>query len=67
MFASAVSAPFLNLIYHGAGMVVHLLLLKGSMHWCNLFVSSSRHGYFDKRIGVANKFIGISYKCADDL
>ena len=33
MFASAVSASFLNLIYHGAGTVVHLLLLKGSMVW----------------------------------
>ena len=30
-FGSAVSASFLNLIYHGAGTVVHLLLLKGSM------------------------------------
>ena len=30
-FASAESASFLNLIYHGAGTVVHLLLLKGSM------------------------------------
>ena len=30
-FASAVSASFFNLIYHGAGMVVHILLLKFSM------------------------------------
>ena len=30
-FASAVSASVLNLIYHGAGTVVHLLLLKGSL------------------------------------
>ena len=30
-FASAASASFLNLNYHGAGMVVHLLLLKSSM------------------------------------
>ena len=28
---SAVKASFLNLIYHGAGTVVHLLLLKFSM------------------------------------
>ena len=31
MFASAVSVSFLNLMYHGASMVVHLLLLKGTM------------------------------------
>ena len=30
-FASAASASFLTLIYHGAGTDVHLLLLKGSM------------------------------------
>ena len=29
--ASSASASFLNLIYHGAGTVVHLLLLKSSM------------------------------------
>ena len=29
-FASAASASFLYLIYHGAGTVVHLLLLKSS-------------------------------------
>ena len=31
MFVSTVSGLFLKLIYHGAGMVVHLLLLKFSM------------------------------------
>ena len=30
-FASAASASFLDLIYHRASVVVHLLLLKGSM------------------------------------
>ena len=30
-FASGESATFLNLIYHGAGTVVHLLLLKSSV------------------------------------
>ena len=43
--ASAASASFLNLIYHGAGTVVHLLLLKGSMVWsifCWLYLYKNR-------------------------
>ena len=38
---SAVSGLFLKLIYHGAGMVVHLLLLKFSMPVDNLINEAS--------------------------
>ena len=31
VFGLSSKTSFLNLIYHGAGTVVHLLLLKGSM------------------------------------
>ena len=48
--ASAASASYLNLIYHGAGTIDHLLLLKFSMPndnvhklsvWTNTFVHTN--------------------------
>ena len=33
LLVSALKTPFLNLIYHGASMVVHLLVVKFSMDW----------------------------------
>ena len=57
-FGSAVSASFLNLIYHGAGTVVHLLLLKGSMlcHKIILVVKSNKIA----QLSIVQKAIVIS-------
>jgi len=41
LFISAVSGLFLKLIYHGDGMVVHLLLLKFSVVRYNTTVGTS--------------------------
>ena len=52
MFVSPVSGLFLKLIYHRAGTVVHLLLLKFSMSV--LFVNSIglRNQYFKTKPGL---------------
>ena len=39
---SAVKTSFLNLIYHGAGVVVHLLLKLSMPHWMHNFTTRRR-------------------------
>ena len=57
------SGLFLKLIYHGAGMVVHLLLLKFSMPVDNLINEASHTYWLDHSLSYYASTSVVLYDC----